>query len=316
MITYEWRAELTDAEASEVRDLVAEAAAYDDEAGFSRVRPVGSEGGEPPAGSTAYQLVVRYRPVEAEEDATWPLAAYLRVDVDADGVGSTQFVVHPRFRSLGVGTLTFEKLGLPPAADDGWWGTGATVLQAWAYGDHPAADRMARRFGAGRVSRMWKLVKPLRRADPDSGAADVAITVGETDDTHARRLAERDGTIRLVSPRGREHLLAGSRVLLARDEAGATLGACRIAESPGGNGDGSTHPAAGAILTMDLDPDGPLRDVGRTLLRTAVEAIRQAGARQAQVYVDAEAEVIVQLTRELSFEHDRSDVCYRAPHPP
>lgn len=313
MITYGWRRELSAAEAAEVRALVAAAADYDDEAGFSRVRPVGSGVRE----EGVHQLVVRYRPADTTDDdpEQWPIAAYLRLDVDPSGLGHAQFVVHPDYRSIGVATLTFEKLGLPPASDDRWWGTGATALQAWAHGDHPAADRMARRFGAARVRRMWKLVRPLKRADDADVLEGAGITVRPGDESDARLLAERAEHGRngqeSVSPRGREHLLADSEVLVAESTSGSPLGLIRIAAA---SGNGKPDSASGTILTLVLDPDAPARDAGRALLRTGIDRLRQRGARYTLLYIDAESELAVQLTRELSFEQDRCDVCYQVPH--
>lgn len=310
MIIHEWRSWLDDSEAAEVRTLAAEAADYDNEAGFSRVLS-GADHSAARRGS--YQILVRVQPQqENEQEDRWPLAAYLRVDV-TDGVGTVRFVVHPEYRSLGIGTLSFEKLGVPPSGPDGWCGTGAKTLRVWAEGDHPAADRMARRLGAERVRRMWLLRKRLSTEDAppgDRSSGDLAVRDQLSDTRLAEDVArvDRGGRDLGVSSRGHDDLLADSDTLVAVSRAGDVQGMTRLSARQDNS---SPHKAVGTILTLSgaagADPD----EVGRALLRAAVERFRERGIGTAQVTVDADVETIVRLTRELGFEHDRSDVCYR-----
>lgn len=315
MITHAWRTALTDDESAEVRALVAEAAEYDDEAGFSRVVPAGGDTGQ--AGEGVHQLLVYAQPQESHDpDAQrWPLAAYLRLDV-VDAVGAVQFVVRPEFRSLGVATLTFEKLGTFPGGDTGWCGTGAHVIPAWAHGDHPAADRMARRFGAEAVHRMWQLVKPLstpddvppRELEPGGGTVLSAGEVADQDTTATAERLERDGAAVGVSARGRSHLLGDAELLVVRSLAGDVVGVSRVSS---GHSNGAPRKAVGTVLTLSVGGSADRERVSRALLHAAIKRLRAKGIGSVQLYVDAEDETIVHLTRELSFEHDRTDVCYR-----
>ncbi|NKQ53201.1 hypothetical protein HFP15_09935 [Amycolatopsis sp. K13G38] len=292
MISYEWRSGLEGQEAAEVAGLVNEAAEYDEEAGFSRVTS--------PAARPGHHLLVRVQP--GGEDDPWPLAAYARLAVSG-GAGTLQLVVRPEFRSLGIATLVFEKLGLPPAGDDGWCGTGATVLLAWAHGDHPAAERMARRFGAAAVRRMWKLVAKIDAVSRNGHCGDVTVRPLEPADLMALERLEQIEDTGWASPSGREHLIADSSVLVATDAGGALLGAIRLS---GVRGNGSPSRSAGTVLT--LSAGGPA--VARVLLESGLDYLRKMGFRRAQIYVDAGNAETVRITRALGFVHDRSDVCY------
>ena len=312
MIIHEWRSWLDDSEAADVRALADQAAGYDEEAGFSRIVPVVGESATVRRGT--HHVLVRVQPHQPDEhDDRCPLAAYLSVDVD-DAVGTIRLVVHPEYRSLGIGTLTFEKLGVPPAGPDGWCGTGAKALQVWADGDHPAAERMARRFGAERVSTMWQVCKRLSTVEEwpyrESPPGDVAVRDQRGDPALAQTVArvEREGRSLGVSFRGHEHLLAESDVLVAVGPADETLGVTRLSAW---HDNGSPRNATGTILTMagaiGADP-GP---VSRALLLAAVTRFRERGIGAVRIHIDADAEVIVGPTRELGFEHERTDVCYR-----
>ena len=164
MITYSWRTGF-DAfgaeEEREVSEMLAAAASADAEAGFPAVSL-----------SQAYpddarHLVVRLLPDgRPGHDGTSPVAAYLRVEPDPDGEAATvRYVVRPEFRSRGISTLLVEKIGLDPGT---WGGIGVSALRVWARGDHPAAQRLARRFekaGIRTARREWQLLAPLRDSE-------------------------------------------------------------------------------------------------------------------------------------------------------
>lgn len=141
MITHRWYSGVP--ESAELDQMLADAAEVDREAGFPQVTVA-------PPGS--WQLVVRLA-------ASAKPAAYLRLASS----GEAHFVVAPRLRSRGIATLLVEQVGLDVCGPGGWAGTGVHSLRVWARGDHPAADRLARRFaryGVRRVRREWRLVSP------------------------------------------------------------------------------------------------------------------------------------------------------------
>jgi len=135
--------------------MLAAAAETDAEAGFTSVSLAQSY----PDGTR--QLVVRLLPDgRPGHEGSSPVAAYLRIEPDPDGGPATaRYVVRPEFRSRGISTLLVEKVGLDLEASG---------LRVWARGDHPAAQRMARRFesaGIRTARREWQLLAPLRDAE-------------------------------------------------------------------------------------------------------------------------------------------------------
>jgi mycothiol synthase len=168
VISYAWRRAFgpeDSAEEGELREMLAEAAEADAEAGFPAVSL------DQPYRDDASHLVVRLLPDDRPgHDASAVIAAYLRVEPDPDGGPATaRYVVRPRLRSRGISTLLLETLGLDLRAEGGWARTGVPALRVWARGDHPAAQRMARRFerfGVRPGRRQWQLLAPLRGCGP------------------------------------------------------------------------------------------------------------------------------------------------------
>ena len=148
--------------------MIDEAAAYDEEAGFSSVDLSGD-----PSNCEVFQVLSRATPgMHGSVDT--PLVAYLRLEVDRAGGALAQMVVRPAYRSLGIATLTLEMLS--EREGDGWAGTGAVSLSCWARGDHPAAERMSRRFGAEIVGEMWTLLRGNEKLVLDSADEPAVLT--------------------------------------------------------------------------------------------------------------------------------------------
>ena len=170
MITVEFRDELEPSEAEELAAMIAEAAAYDEEAGFSTASP---NDGDTDDEVRVFQVLARLTPgMHGSMDT--PVVAFLRLDVDRAGEAIAQMIVRPGYRSLGIGTLMVERLS--ERAGPGFAGTGALNVTIWAHGSHPAADRMAHRFGAAQSRARWKLMRrdEVRYVDPDDESAVLA----------------------------------------------------------------------------------------------------------------------------------------------
>lgn len=155
MITVAFRDALGPQERAELEAMIAEAASYDAEAGFSTVEV--ATGSVPTvANSEVFQAVARLNPgMHGSPDS--PLVAFLRLDVDRAGGATAQLLVRRGYRSLGIGTLILELLAEREGA--GWAGTGAVSISCWAHGSHPAAERMARRIDAEVANSRWKLMR-------------------------------------------------------------------------------------------------------------------------------------------------------------
>jgi mycothiol synthase len=291
MITCTWRTAFAPDEEREVGEMLAAAAEADAEAGFPAVSL------SQPFPDDARHLVVRLLPDgrSAHGDSS-PVAAYLRVEPDPeDGPATVRYVVRPEFRSRGISTLLAETIGLDVRADGGWAGTGAPALRVWARGDHPAAQRMARRFeGAGvrTARRQWQLLAPLR----DRGFADASgPAVRPPADAAERAVATALWRGRDEPPDHLEVLVTGP------DVAGAVWYDLKADER-------TEYGAAGRIVAVLCAPDRD--DLRAGLVAAAMTALRERGLRVAAIAVDAQDRALARSCRLLGFRHDRTDIEY------
>jgi mycothiol synthase len=191
--------------------------------------------------------------------------------------------------------LLAETIGLDVRADGGWAGTGAPALRIWARGDHPAAQRMARRFACAGVRterRQWQLLAPLR----DRGFSDASFS----DAWLPARATERAAAAALW--RGRDEPADRFEVLVAGpDVAGAVWYDPRADER-------TEYGTAGRIVAVLTAPG---RDELRAdLVAAAMTALREGGLRVAAIAVDAEDRALARSCRLLGFRHDRTDIEY------
>jgi mycothiol synthase len=274
--------------------MLAEAAEADAEAGFPAVSL------DQPYRDDAWHLVVRLLPDgRPGHDASAVIAAYLRVEPGPDRSPATaRYVVRPALRSRGISTLLLESLGLDLRAEDGWAGTGVSALRIWARGDHPAAQRLARRFGHVGVRpgrRQWQLLAPLRpggvparqdvRPRPPAGAAEHAALA-----------------ILWHRRAGREELPGRAAVLIADSE---VTGAVWYDPDAG---ERTEYGTAGRILAVLAEPDR--EELRAALMAAAMTGLRDRGLRVAAITVDAEDQALTRDCRLLGFRHDQTDVEY------
>ena len=297
MISYAWRRAFgpqDPAEEGELREMLAEAAETDAEAGFPAVSL------DQPYRDDASHLVVRLLPDgRPGHDASAVIAAYLRVEPDPDGGPATaRYVVRPRLRSRGISTLLLETLGLDLRAGEGWAGTGVPALRIWARGDHPAAQRMARRFercGVRPGRRQWQLLAPLRgagRAEPQSPWPRPPAAAAEHSAVAAlwHQRAGRDGLPRRAS------------VLIAEPD---VTGAVWYDPEAG---ERTEYGTAGRIVAVLARPGR--EEVRAGLVAAAMAGLRDRGLRVAAITVDADDQALTRDCRLLGFRHDRTDVEY------
>ena len=295
MITYAWRASFSPEEETELREMLAAAAAEDAEAGFPAVSL------DQPYRDDASHLLVRLLPDQrAGHKGSSPVAAYLRVEPDpGDGPATVRYVVRPEFRSRGISTLLVERLGLDMRTDGGWAGTGAAALRIWANGDHPAAQRMARRFesfGVRSARRQWQLLAPLRNAGlPDSPGSAPRPPASTPEQAAATVLWRRDRGGPEQPPGHAEVLVAGPEV------AGAVWYDPHADER-------TEYGTAGRIIAMLA---APVQETVRAeLVAAAMAALQEHGLRVAAIAVDADDHALARGCRLLGFRHDRTDIEY------
>jgi len=292
MISFSWSDAIPDDLASDLADLIGEAVSYDAEAGFSTADPTrpASEGAElhhllvtmPPRGSRRSAHLDRLPDVG--------VVAYLRLEV-VGGTGEACFVVRPAFRSLGVATLMMERLLDEPEG----WATidGLRRLRAWSHSAHPAAERMARRFGAVARREIFKTLRLVGGRHPfepaSSGAVDRQPLTGaeELAPFHDLGIAPADQRMR------------------NRVNARLTVGTHTVDVGCGVEGEFEAPALIDPHWSGQLDKD----DVRATLDTALVEA-QSTGARLAALYVDADDELVLHVSREVEFFHDQSDRLY------
>ena len=299
MITYTWRAAVAPEEERELGEMLAAAAAEDAEAGF----PVVSLG--QPYPDDASHLVVRLLPDgRAGHESSSPVAAYLRVEPAPDGGRATvRYVVRPEFRSRGVSTLLLERLGLDLRAEGGWAGTGAPALRIWARGDHPAAQRMARRFeryGVRAARRQWQLLAPLRTADLPNAPGPVPRPPDGA--------AERAAVTALWHQRcGRNESPDRAEVLVAGPELSGAVWYDPLADER------TDYGTAGRIISVLAAPGQ--QEIRADLVAAAMARLRERGLRVAAIAVDAQDHPLARSCRLLGFRHDRTDIEYTVGDP-
>jgi mycothiol synthase len=183
-------------------------------------------------------------------------------------------------------------------AESGWAGTGVPALRIWAHGDHPAAQRMARRFerfGVRPGRRQWQLLAPLRdtgragprgpRIGPPAGAAEQAAATALW---HRRA--------------GREELPRRASVLIAGPDVTGALWYDPDADER------TEYGTAGRIVAVLAAPGR--EEIRADLVATAMTGLRDRGLRVAAVTVDADDHALTRSCRLMGFRHDRTDIEY------
>jgi len=280
MIKYEWRTELSRVEADELSGLLARAAAYDAEPGYNTVEFDDVARSLADSDSPDRHLLIWMLPhatAMAEPNAPECIAGLLRLAGAATGRAEATAVIDPGLRSIGIMTLLLERVGLDTSAADGWLGTGAKTVTAWARGNHPASGRLSNRFLIPRTRRVWQLIRGVE-SEMDI-AAPVLEPCGSTDGGPRYALRE---TGRVV----------GSVTLNRQPVQSEEFGDCAIV-------DGIEAPPSA--------PPGALR----RLLDGAVAVAAEAGLSGAVIHVDSGDARLVNAARLAGFHHDRTDVRYQ-----
>ncbi|MFC0448820.1 GNAT family N-acetyltransferase [Rhodococcus jostii] len=318
MISCQWCEELADDDRDEVLALVAAAAEYDDEAGFSRIEPRDVTARTRTGVRVSHLAVKARRGLSALEDVPLVVVAYLQVAVDDEGLGTVQFVVHPDYRSRGIATLLVEELGLDVDRPDGWRGTGARALRTWAFGTHPAAERLTRRFRIPSVSRLWTLFRSL--TGPFAVPLDpVAVPEGSRLE-ELRALDDPESVKALDDVLSRSGMSSAQLEKLSESRSYGT-GSVVVASGDAGRSHGfvwldptlHTHLdlRAAWIRALVLEKESRGGGLGAGLLVRALEVLRDAGAQIALMRIDPEDDGAVRLCRLLSFEQEEAHTCYQ-----
>jgi mycothiol synthase len=285
-----WITRLTDGQVADARALLAAVDAADgfhaiSEAAMLRLRPDASSG-------TWVHLLAH--------NAEGTLVGYAALDERAER-RTAEFAAHPEHRGRGVGgamlAALLERAGGP--------------LWLWAHGEHPAALRLAQR--AGLVSRraLYQLRRSLADpipARPVPEGVTLRTFVPGADEAAVVRVNKRafawhpeqsrldTGELALLEtqpwfdPRG---------FLLAIDPDDRLLGFHWTKMHPDGLGE---------VYVLAVDPDAQGSGLGGALTVAGLAYLRERGAPEAMLYVDADNAAALATYRKLGFTYHHTDV--------
>ena len=285
-----WTTRLTDGQVADARALLAAVDAADgfhaiSEAAMLRLRPDASSG-------TWVHLLAH--------NADGTLVGYAALDERAER-RTAEFAAHPEHRRRGVGgamlAALLERAGGP--------------LWLWAHGEHPAALRLAQR--AGLVSRraLYQLRRSLADplpARPVPEGVTLRTFVPGADEAAVVRVNKRAFAWHPEQSRldTRELALLETQpwfdpkgFLLAVDPGDRLLGFHWTKMHPDGLGE---------VYVLAVDPDAQGSGLGGALTVAGLASLRERGAPEAMLYVDADNAAALATYRKLGFTHHHTDV--------
>ncbi|MBF6277474.1 MULTISPECIES: GNAT family N-acetyltransferase [Nocardia] len=318
MIDYTWCRRLGEQDRAEAVALVEAAARYDEEAGFSVVDPWDVQAASDETRSVWHLPIKARRGLSARADAPLVMVAYLNLSIDALGQGSVKYAVHPDYRSRGVSTLLVEELGTDVTASGGWCGRGATSLRCWAYGSHPASERLTRRFAIEPAARLWTMVRhlsgpfavPLVPA-PVPGGVTVDGSADLADSAVASQVLEVLARQGLTEARFEQFRTAFA------DRAGRVVIASAGCDRPAGVVWFDPRPTrhlelrAAWVRALIVVPEIRGGGLGEALLTAAMSELATAGTQLVLMRIDPDDRAAVRLSRLLSFEQEDAHACYQ-----
>lgn len=283
MIKYEWRRELDDGEVAGLTGLLDRAARYDAEPEYTTIRI--DDVLQSISRRDAHHLLIwmlPYATALGEKEHPERIAGLLRVLTRPDGTADAALVIEPELRSIGITTLFLERAGLDTAASEGWLGTGARCISAWAQGNHPAAGRLGDRFLIPRTRRVWKLIRPLDGPQTtvlEPPARELPDWAAEVTGPQSLALLE-DGRV------------AGVLTLDLRPVQSEEFGTC-------------------VTVTGYRVAPGASAEARRRLLDGAASAAFGAGMTGVIIHVESADTDWVHTCRLSGFQHDRTDVRFQ-----
>ena len=231
------------------------------------------------------------------------------------GDGELDLVVDPARRRLGHGAAALEAV-LPGAP---------ATLRMWSHGDHPAARRLADRFGfrAERTLLQLRLDlsavsaggAPAEPGDPARAGIRVDAFRPGLDDAEWVALNAlvfaahpEQGAIRRndLADRQTEPWFSAGDFLVARDLGSGRMIGYNWLKIESGS-------PVGEIYVVGVHPEAAGRGVGRRLMLAGLDRLRERGCRSADLYVEADSAAAVSLYRSLGFSDRTVDVQYRRP---
>jgi mycothiol synthase len=310
------------AQQQDVLALVSRAAEHDghrpvNDAGLLALRP--TRGGLADRGSSrpATSLPVH---VLAHDPGSGALVGYAQAIEEEDGPVAA-VVVDPDHRRHGVGGQLWRRLAAETPGS----------LRVWATGDTPAARALAASLGLRRIRTLQVLGRTLDGdlppTQPPAGVSIRTFRPGQDEDgwlgVNARAFAhhpEQGSLTRAdLDQRMAEPWFDPAGFFVAvRDPA---VGPASGPDGPIGSAGSSPivgfhwtkrEPGAstGEVYVIGVDPTAGVRGLGTPLLGVGLRHLRDGGARDVDLYVEADNEAAVALYKRLGFAESSVDIQY------
>lgn len=278
----------------------------------------------------ALLLFATYAPEDKSDPSTAQALAGIAVvslprPADQDASAVAELVVHPLYRTEGVGTSLAQALTTSAAVPP---------LKVWSHGNHEAAVALAAKFGYEPVRELWRmrLTRPapelqaetLEAQAPSFTLPDGVIlrpfVPGQDEEAWLKANAEafahhpEQGAMTLADLQARtaEPWFDPAGFLLAvRQDNDALLGFHWTKIHPAGvNARHGKHPAIGEVYVVGVTPAAQGMGLGKALTIAGIEYLHKAGLQAIMLYVDADNEAAVALYRKLGFTIWDVDVMY------
>lgn len=264
----------------------------------------------------AGQLALRSGPDQPDEPA--PVHVLARDPGSGEVVGYAQaiwegpgpvaaLVVDPTRRRQGIGSALWQALAAATPAP----------LRVWASGDSPAAQALAARQGLRAVRSLLVLGRSLSgelpAADPPPGFAIRTFRPGADEQgwltVNARAFAEHPEQGALtradLDQRLAEPWFDPAGLFLAVREADDTVVGFHWTKREAGS-------TTGEVYVIGVDPTAGIRGLGAPLLGAGLRQLREGGATDVDLYVEADNERALALYRRYGFTPVSADVMYAA----
>ena len=246
--------------------------------------------------------------VLARDPGSGDLVGYAQA-LREDGGPVAALVVDPEHRQLGIGSALWRTLAAhtPPGEP----------LRIWASGNSVAAQALAARLGLHPVRTLLVLGRPLSGdlppTDPPNGITIRPFRPGQDEDAwlavNARAFAthpEQGSLTRAdLDERMAEPWFDPAGLLLAVRAPDEVVGFHWTKREPGSR--------TGEVYVIGVDPEAGLRGLGTPLLGAGLRHLRDAGATDVDLYVEADNERALALYRRYGFSTFSSDVMYARP---
>lgn len=247
------------------------------------------------------------------EGAAAELVGYAHLDVRGDAFGRqvAELIVHPAHRRRGHGTALLEEVLRH-----------ADRLRIWSHGDHPAAARLAERFGLSRARELLVMSassaeqewpKPrlpegvrLRTFVPGQDEEAVIAVNARAFDWHPE---QSQFDVKALREAQRESWFDADGFFLAENAEGRVVGFHWTKVHPANPNRFGGRPV-GEVYVVGVDPDAQGGGLGKALTLAGLRHLWQRGLEQVILYVEGDNAPAIAVYRKLGFETVETDVQY------